>query len=268
MPMKQVHEYSQSADKFEAEPDGVCQALSARWIVSRALWDPTRDGSWADGRWMGSKRDMEPHVWRTYRATRAARAAVAREERAAMEQAIKRFNAEKQELVARHKRAGRTLSELLQPGMDQAYTPGGHSPADLDRILAGIRIPTLPRMLGAVMSDIEEHGGLDGSLHLDRNVSSDRAQLNVCTLGSGYNLIDVRDSSLTGEGGAHAIAAEIRESETRLFDPNYGEWASVPPGNPRSSFGALLNFLLQSIYRLGSVQYLSVIHFPLKAGQR
>jgi hypothetical protein len=37
MPMKQVHEYSQSADKFEAEPGGVCQALSARWIVSRAV---------------------------------------------------------------------------------------------------------------------------------------------------------------------------------------------------------------------------------------
>lgn len=146
-------------------------------------------------------------MWRTYRATRAARAAVTSEERAAMEQAIKRFD-EKQ-----------------------------------------------------------QHGGLDGSLHLDRNVSVDRASLNVCTLGKGYNLIDVRDSSLTDEGGAHAIAAEIRESETRLFDPNYGEWASVPPGNPSSSFGSLLNFLLQSIYRLGSVQYLSVIHFPLKAGQ-
>jgi hypothetical protein len=268
MPMKQVHEYSQSADKFEAEPDGVCQALSARWIVSRALWDPKRDGNWADGRWMGSKRDMEPHVWRTYRATRAARAAVDGEERAAMEQAIKRFNAEKQELITRQKRAARTLSELQQPGMAQRYTPAGYAPGDLNQILAGIRIPTLPRMLGALMSDIEEHGGLDGSLHLDRNVSVDRAPLNVRRLGKGYNLIDVRDSSLTDEGGAHAIAAEVRESEIRFFDPNHGEWASVPPGEPPSSFDALLAFLLRSIYGLGSVQYLSVIHFPLKAGQR
>ena len=82
------------------------------------------------------------------------------------------------------------------------------------------------------MSDIEEHGGLDGSLHLDRNVSVDRAPLNVRRLG------------------------------------NHGEWASVPPGEPPSSFDALLAFLLRSIYGLGSVQYLSVIHFPLKAGPR
>ena len=30
----------------------------------------------------------------------------------------------------------------------------------------------------------------------------------------------------------------------------------------------VLAFLLRSIYGLGSLQYLSVIHFPLKAGQR
>jgi hypothetical protein len=253
MPMEQVHEYSQSADRFEAEPDGVCQALSARWIVERALWDPKRDGTWP--------------VWRTYRATRAARAAVSNEERAAMEQAIERFNRDKDALVARHKRAGRTHSELLTPGMAQRYTPDGYAPADLDRILTGIHIPTLPRMLEALMKDIEEHDGLDGALHLDRGVPANRAGIKVCTLSKGYNLIDVRDSNLTREGGAHAIAAEIREGETRLFDPNHGEWVSVPPDNARSSFGTLLHFLIEREYGLRSVQYLSVIHFPLKAGE-
>ena len=185
-----------------------------------------------------------------------------------MEQALRRFNGEKQDLVTRHKRAARTLGQLQQPGMDQPYTPPGYTQGDLDQILAGIRIPTLPRMLSALMRDIEEHGGLDGSLHLDRNISVDRAPRSVLALGNGYNLIDVRDPSLAEGGGAHAIAAEIREAEVRFFDPNHGEWASVPPGDPQSSFGAFLTFLLQSIYELGSVRYLSVIHFPLKAGVR
>jgi hypothetical protein len=66
-------------------------------------------------------------------------------------------------------------------------------------------------------------------------------------------------------GGAHAIAAEVRVGETRLFDPNAGEWLSEPPGNAWEALGTLLQFLLKSVYELRAVRHLSVIHFPPKA---
>ena len=50
--------------------------------------------------------------------------------------------------------------------------------------------------------------------------------------------------------------------ETRLFDPNYGEWMSVPPESAFTSFGVQLGSLVRE-YGLDSVTTLSVIHFKL-----
>jgi hypothetical protein len=265
MPMTQVYEYSQSADPFAAEPQGVCQALAARWIVSRALWDPRRDEAWDSARWMGSKRDMEAHVWRIYGATRAARAAVENEERTQMADVLARFNRQKDELVRKDRRRAVRV-DFADATLAQGYTPPGYSSADLERQLAQVRIPALPRMLDAVMRDVSEHGGLAGSVHTTRSIPSSGAGAVVCGLGKGYKLIVARDVGLAGEGGAHALAAEIREDESRLFDPNYGEWKSEGVG-VAASFNLLMHFLLERVYKLGQVDYLSIIHFPLKAGQ-
>jgi hypothetical protein len=74
--MRQIYSYSQGNDRFEKEPAGVCQALSARWIVARAGWHTSgARGVWVDASWMGTKKDMATHVDRIYAATRAARAA-------------------------------------------------------------------------------------------------------------------------------------------------------------------------------------------------
>lgn len=265
MPMRHIHEFSQSADKFEREPQGVCQALSARWIVSRALWDPRRDGEWAGGRWMGTKSGMEAHVYRIYSATRAARAAVTAEESVLMEREIRKFHGEREALVKQQRRRATNMSDLLASNDAVASAPAGYSDADLQSRLNRIHIPTLPRMLEALMNDINEHGGLDGAVHIFNDVAPEHAAHKVCGLGAGYKLIDVRDPDLSSEGGAHAIAAEVRVGETRLFDPNAGEWLSEPPGNAWEALGTLLQFLLKSVYELRAVRHLSVIHFPPKA---
>lgn len=265
MAMKRIYEFSQSADRFEQEPAGVCQALSAQWIASRAKWQAAgASRPWADAGWMGSKRDMGVHVDRIYATTRAARAAVARQEEALMKQEIERFNAEKAALLKQQKRRATNLSELLATESAPPPVVPGYTDDDLNRRLGAIRVPTLPRVLEALMADIADQSGLaTGAVHIHGNVSSTAAAQHVCSLNVGYNLIDVRDRSLASEGGAHAIAAEIRMSETRLFDPNYGEWVSVPPVSAWSSFGTQLNFLLQQVYELASVTTLSVIHFKL-----
>lgn len=268
MPMRQLYKFDQSDDKFEREPQGVCQALSARWVVSRALWDPGRDGKWVDAGWMGEKRDMEAHVWRIYSATRAARAAVAREEQRLMEQERQRFEADKQAALKRQRRmvtGAAALNAAAAATVPAEPTPAGYSPTDLDARLSRVYVPTLPRMLDALRKDIEEQSGLDGAVHTYNDVAPAHVAHKVCALGTGYKLIDVRDPGMASEGGAHAIAAEIRFEETRLFDPNAGEYKSEPPGNAWEAFGALVSFLLGSGYGLQSIRYLSVIHFPLKA---
>jgi hypothetical protein len=268
MPMRQVYRFDQSEDKFEREPEGVCQALSARWIVSRALWDPGRDGPWADARWMGEKRDMEAHVARIYSATRSARAAVVREEQDKMEAARRRFEADKQAAIKRQRRmvtSAAAQSAAAAATLPAEPTPAGFSPADLDARLSRVYVPTLPRMLEALKKDIDEQGGLDGAVHTYNDVAPVHVAHRICALGTGYKLIEIRDPGMASEGGAHAIAAEIRFGETRLFDPNAGEYRSEPPGNAWESFGAQVSFLLGSGYRLQSIRYLSVIHFPLKA---
>jgi hypothetical protein len=269
MPMKKLYDFDQSEDKFEREPQGACQAWSARWIVSRALWEVRRDGEWKDRRWMGEKRDMEAHVWRIYTATRAARAAVASEERDRMEKQRQLFAAEKQAAVKRQRRMMTGSAAVQAASAPAAATavepvPAGFAPADLDARLNSVYIPTLPRMLDALRNDIEEQGGLDGAVHTYDDVAPARAAHMICALGAGYKLIEIRDEAFTREGGAHAIAAELRPGQARLFDPNVGEYESQPPGSAWESFGALVTFLLGSAYKLASIRYLSVIHFPLK----
>jgi len=266
MAMKRLYEFSQSADKFEKEPAGVCQALSAQWIVARAKWQAAGGrGAWADASWMGARKDMSEHVDRIYAATRAARKAVALQEESLMKQEIQRFSQEKAALLTQQQRRAPNMSAPL--AADEAPPPAvpGYTEADLERRLGAIHVPTLPRMLEAVMNDIAGQANLSGAVHTHGNAQSTAAAHKVCSLNVGYNLVDVRDRSLASEGGAHAIAAEIRMNETRLFDPNWGEWVSVPPGNAWSSFGTQLNFLLQNIYELESVNTLSVIHFKLQA---
>ena len=162
-----------------------------------------------------------------------------------MKQEIERFNREKAALLKQQKRRATNMSEMLANENAPPPVVPGYTDDDLNRRLGGIRVPTLPRVLEALMADIADQGGLaSGSVHIHSNVASTAAAQHVCSLGVGYNLIDVRDRSLASEGGAHAIAAEIRINETRLFDPNHGEWISVPPVNAWSSFGTQLNFLL------------------------
>jgi Yersinia/Haemophilus virulence surface antigen len=264
MAMRQVYGYSQSKDRFEREPAGVCQALSAQWIVARAKWQARgARGEWTDASWMGAKNDMSAHVDRIYGATRAARASVVRQEKDLMQQETERFNREKVTLIKQQNRRATTMTELL--ATDGAPPPEipGHTADDLERRLGGIYIPTLPRMLEALMNDIASQGGLTGgSVHSFSDVQATAAPIQVLSLRAGYNLIDLRDRSLAREGGAHAIAAEIRMDETRLFDPTYGEWMSVPPESAFTSFGVQLGSLVRE-YGLDSVATLSVIHFKL-----
>jgi hypothetical protein len=268
MPMKKLYDFDQSADKFEREPQGVCQALSARWIVSRALWEPGRDGAWVDKRWMGEKRDMEAHVARIYSATRAARAAAQLQERRDMEDARVQFEKDRRAAIVHQRRRVTSSAAIAAAAAAPAAAdpmPAGFSPDDLDARLRRVYVPTMPRTLQALCNDIEEHGGLEGSIHTYEDVSPAHAAHRICALGAGYKLIEIRDSKLTSEGGAHAIAAELRAGEARLFDPNAGEYKSEPPGSAWEAFGALVQFLLGTGYGLDAIRYLSVIHFPLKA---
>jgi hypothetical protein len=181
-----------------------------------------------------------------------------------MEQEARKFEAEKLQLVKRARRMVTAAASVNAAGIGASppeATPAGYSPADLQARLARVYIPTLPRMLEALMKDISEHSGLEGTVHTYDNVSPDHAAQKICALGSGYKLIDVRDASLSSEGGAHAIAAELRDGDARLFDPNVGEFAYEPPGGAWDLFSALVQFLLRKIYELSSIRYLSVIHF-------
>jgi hypothetical protein len=271
MPMVRVHEFDQSKDKFDREPEGVCQALSSRWIVSRALWDPRRDGAWANGSWMNDRHEMEAHVWRIYASTRAARGAVALQEKKLMKEETERFEKEKQAALKHNRRvvtSAAALSAAAAAAMPAEATPNGYSAADLDARLSRVYIPALPHMLDALRKDIEEHGGLDGSVKTYNDVASGHVAHKVGELGPGYKLIVVRDAAMTSEGGAHAIAAELRDDEARLFDPNLGEFESRPPGNPSESLNILIQWLVGTAYELPTVRYLSVIHFPLKASGR
>jgi hypothetical protein len=178
-----------------------------------------------------------------------------------MKQEIELFNREK---TARVKQEKRKATSGLQP-IENAPPPvvAGYTMDDLNRRLGGIRVPTLPRMLAALMNDIADQAGLTGgAVHSHSDLPVTAAGIKVCSLNVGYNLIDVRDPSFSSEGGAHAIAAEIRTTETRLFDPNHGEWVSVPPDNAWTSFSVELGNLLLK-YKLRAVNTLSVLHFKL-----
>jgi hypothetical protein len=259
--MRRIYEYSQSDDPFAKEPQGVCLALSSQWIVARAKWRADGGtGTWSDASWMGPKNKMAEHVDRIYTALRAARTSVDRQLQTLMAQELDRFNQEKTALVKQQRRRATNKAALVAADDASPAIPG-YSNDDLVRRFSQIDVPSLPRMLDAVRKDIAGQANLVGAVHSYDAVQSTAAGAQVCSLDVGYNLIDVRDSHLAEGGGAHAIAAEISSNETRLFDPNYGEWLSVPPTNARTSLSTQLGFMLQSIYSVSSIQTLSVIHF-------
>jgi len=89
MAMRKAYDYDQGGLAFTESPDGICQALSVRWMAHRA--SQRRGAPAVEGAaWTGSRSEMADHVKRIYGATRSARAALQREERQVMEAVMAR----------------------------------------------------------------------------------------------------------------------------------------------------------------------------------